>query len=115
MSNPNIPLLDKQDQLLSIKGLKSAGEKYAGNIALNDYRVSPIYGNFLGLCPISIFTGTHDLLYPDAQKWKQLMVAQNSNFNYFEYPNMFHDWVIITRLEESQDVVDKVAVLLNEE
>jgi acetyl esterase/lipase len=115
MSNPNIPIIDKYDQLLSIKGLRSAGEKYAGSIALDDYRVSPIYGNFAGLCPISIFTGTNDLLNPDAQKCKQLMVSQNCNFNYFEYPNMFHDWVIITLLKESQDVLDKVAVLLNEE
>lgn len=115
MSNPNIQIIDKKDQLLSIKGLKSAGEKYAGSIALDDYRVSPIYGNFSGLCPISIFTGTNDLLYPDAQKWKQHMKTQNGNFNYFEYPSMFHDWVIITSLKESQDVLDKVAVILNEE
>lgn len=115
MSNPNIQIIDKKDQLLSIKGLKSAGEKYAGSIALDDYRVSPIYGNFSGLCPISIFTGTNDLLYPDAQKWNQLMKTQNGNFNYFEYPSMFHDWVIITSLKESQDVISKVAIILNEE
>ena len=29
MSNPNIQIIDKKDQLLSIKGLKSAREKYA--------------------------------------------------------------------------------------
>ena len=34
MNNPNIELIEKEDKMLSIKGLKNAGQKYAGNLRL---------------------------------------------------------------------------------
>jgi acetyl esterase/lipase len=114
MSNPMLRRLDKEDNLLSIDGLKNAGQKYAANIDLKDYRVSPVYGGLTGLCRISVFTGTRDILNADARKFKKLMKEQNICFNYFEYPNMFHDWVIITSLRESLDVLNKVDILLND-
>lgn len=112
MSNADIELKSKEDKILSIRGLKYAGQQYAGNLDLTDYRVSPIYGNLTGLCRISIFTGTNDILNPDAQKCKELMKEQQLNFNYFEYPKMFHAWVIITRFKESYDAIYKVYKLI---
>jgi len=112
MCNPMLERLDKEDKLLSIAGLKSAGKKYAANIDLKDYRVSPIYGDLTGLCRISLFTGTKDILNADAQKFKQLMKEQSIYFNYFEYPGLFHDWVVITSLKESIDVINKVDELV---
>jgi len=114
MNNPYIALIEKEDKMLSIAGLKNAGQKYAGNMYLNDYRVSPIYGDLSGLCRLAVFTGTNDILNADAQKCKQLMKEQNISFNYFEYPKMFHDWVIITSLKESKDVINKVYNLVND-
>jgi acetyl esterase/lipase len=112
MSHPKIVEIDKKDQLLSIGGLSYAGKQYAGSLDVKDYRVSPIYVDFTGLSYISIFTGTNDLLHPDAQKCKQLMKEQQLSFNYFEYPEMFHDWVLFPKLKESKDVVQKVKNLL---
>ena len=114
MSNPLLEILDKKDNLLSINGLKNAGQKYAADLDLKDFRVSPVYGDLTGLCRISLFTGTRDLLNADAQKFKQRMKEQKISFNYFEYPDMFHDWVIITSLKESLDVIDKVDKLVND-
>jgi len=114
MSNPILERLDKEDKLLSIAGLKSAGQKYAGKVDLRDFRVSPIYGDLTGMCRISVFTGTRDILNADAKELKNLMRGQNINFNYFEYPGMFHDWVIITSLKESHDVINKVDKLVND-
>ncbi len=114
MCNPISERLEKEDKLLSIAGLKNAGQKYAASLDLKDFRVSPLYGNLTGMCRISVFTGTKDILNADSQKLKQLMKDQNISFNYFEYPDMFHDWVIITSLRESQDVIDKVDKLVND-
>jgi acetyl esterase/lipase len=114
MSNPMLERLDKEDTLLSIAGLKNAGQEYAANLDLKDFRVSPVYGDLTGLCMISVFTGTRDILNADARKFKKLMNDQNIYFNYFEYPDMFHDWVIITRLKESCDVINKVDKLVND-
>jgi len=113
MNNPKIELIEQVDNMLSIKGLRNVGEKYAGDLDLKDYRVSPIYGDLNDLCELSIFSGTNDLLNADAQKCKQLLIDQQIYFNYFEYPKMFHDWVIFTHLKESVDVVEKVHSLLD--
>jgi acetyl esterase/lipase len=112
MCNPLLERLDKEDNLLSIAGLKSAGQKYAADLDLKDFRVSPVYGDLTGLCRISVFTGTRDILNADSRKLKQLMKDHNISFNYFEYHGMFHDWVIITSLKESIDVINKVDKLL---
>jgi len=40
------------------------------------------------------------------------MKEQNISFNYFEYPGLFHDWVVITSLKESIDVINKVDELV---
>jgi acetyl esterase/lipase len=114
MSNPDIDILDREDKILSIGGLKNAGLKYAGHSDLKNFKLSPIYGDLTGMCRISIFTGTKDILNADAQKMKQLMKDQHISFNYFEYPKMFHDWVIITSLKESRDVFTKVVRILND-
>ena len=113
MDNSNIALIDEKDKLLSISGLKNAGLKYAGNLDLKDYRLSPIYGDITRLCTISIFTGTNDILNADAQKCKQILKDKLLDFNYFEYPEMFHDWVIISSLKETQDVISQVNKLTN--
>jgi len=113
MSNPDIINFEKNDNILSKNGLKHAGIKYAGNLNQTDYRVSPIYGDFKGLGKISIFTGTNDMLIADARKCKLLLEKQNIPFNYFEYQDMFHDWVIITSLIESQDVINKIGEIIN--
>ena len=114
MCNPMLERLEKEDNLLSIAGLKNAGQKYAADLDLKDFRVSPVYGDLTGLCRISLFTGTKDILNADARKLKQLMKDQNINLNYFEYPDMIHDWVIITSLKESHDVINKVDKLVND-
>lgn len=113
ISNPDAGITDKADKILSTEGLRSAGQKYAGDLDMKDYRVSPIYGEFNGLCSISVFTGTEDILNADARKWRDLMKEQRNQFNYFEYPGMFHDWVIITSLKESRDVISKICQLVN--
>jgi acetyl esterase/lipase len=113
MTNPAIQLTVTKDKILPLEGLKNAGQKYAGTADLKDYRLSPIYGDFSGMGRISIFTGTNDILVADARKCKELLQKQHIQLNYFEYPDMFHDWVIITSLQESKDTIRQVAALIN--
>jgi acetyl esterase/lipase len=119
MSNPDAGPAEKADKILSIEGLRSAGQKYAGDLDMKDYRVSPIFGDFNGLCSTSVFTGTEDILNADARKYRELMKNlkkdQQNQFNYFEYPGMFHDWVIITSLKESRDAISKIRQLVNKQ
>ncbi|MCD6373584.1 MAG: alpha/beta hydrolase [Thermococcus sp.] len=112
MSNPAIRAVEKKDKILSVEALRYAGMLYAGELDPRDYRVSPLYGDFRGLGLISIFTGTHDILNPDARKCRVLMERQGVSFAYFEYPGLLHDWMLFPWLKESKDAVEKVRSLL---
>jgi epsilon-lactone hydrolase len=112
MSNPDLIKFEKDDKMLNVNALKMAGKNYAGSLEVSDYRVSPINGNFTDLARVTIFTGTKDILIADARKCALLCEEQGIRLNCFEYRDMFHDWVIIPGLKESQDVIDKVREIL---
>lgn len=112
MSDPNLKTFAEEDNILTIRGLKSAAVKYAGDTDLHDFRLSPIFGNFSGLCKISVFTGKKDLLHADALQFREMMVQQKIPISFFEYPEMFHDWVIITSLSESKHAIEMVKGLV---
>jgi acetyl esterase/lipase len=112
MTNPGIVAVEKQDKMLNLKALQITGKAYAGNLSLTNPRVSPIYGNFEGLGKISVFIGTHDVLIADCRKLKAMLDKQNTSFNYFEYPGMFHVWMAVTGLKESKATVAQIAELV---
>lgn len=109
MANPGIVHVDASDHLLSVNGLKMAGKRFAGDLDVTDYRVSPIHGDFTGLGKLSIFIGTHEVFAPDARKLMHMLKDRHVAFNFFEYPGMFHDWVIVPGLREARDVMHKLA------
>lgn len=108
MSNPDIAKFEQRDKILNLTGLKIAGENYADDLGITDFRVSPMYGDFSNLGEISIFIGTNDILIADARKLKQMLEEQQIDYKYFEYPKMFHDWVVVSNLEETNEVIRKV-------
>ena len=112
MTNPDISIYDQRDKILNVEGLKMAGQNYAGELGVNDYRVSPIHGDLTRLGSITLFIGTNDLLLADARKLKQLMDNQQLSLEYYEFPEMFHDWVIVPGLKETKLVVQRVAELI---
>jgi acetyl esterase/lipase len=109
MSNPGIAKANNEDKMLGVKGLQMAGALYAGKSDLKNYQVSPIYGNLQGLGRISLFIGTHDVFIADARKFKQMMNERKIPFNYYEYPKMFHVWVAVSQLAESQFALNQIA------
>jgi epsilon-lactone hydrolase len=115
MNNPDLIQFEKDDKILNVNALKIAGKNYAGSLEVSDYRVSPINGNFNDLARVTIFTGTRDILITDARKCALVCEEQNVRLYCFEYRDMFHDWVIIPGLKESQDVIHKVRTILNEQ
>lgn len=114
MSNPDISAVDVYNKILGRKGLQLAGESYAGNLALEDYRLSPIYGGFNQLPILSIFIGTHDLFIADSRKLKLKLEADKISFNYYEYPNMMHVWSVIPGLNEAKHSLEQIVKLVNQ-
>ncbi|MCF8451069.1 MAG: alpha/beta hydrolase [Taibaiella sp.] len=113
MSNEDILEIDKKDKMLGIEPLQEAGKAFAGELDLKDYRVSPIYGDLSGLGKISVFVGTHDLLVADCRKLKSMADTSNTSMNYYEYPKMFHGWVLLTSMKEGKVALEQICTLIN--
>ena len=65
MSNEDMLAFVDLDPMLGIDGLRRMGEVWAGELSMTDPRVSPLYGAFDGLCPVTVTAGTWEVLYPD--------------------------------------------------
>ena len=86
-SNPEIHEIEKLDPMSAVPALIDIGKWYGGEKDSKNYLISPIYGNFEGLGKISLFTGTNDILYPDAKKFKNMADEKGIKINYYEYPS----------------------------
>ncbi|MCR5072698.1 MAG: alpha/beta hydrolase [Clostridiales bacterium] len=93
MSNPEIA--DFYDPMLTVTMGKMSGEAWAGSLSLDDWLISPIYGDLSDLKNVSIFVGTRELFYPDDtllyEKLKDntnvtLHVGKGQNHVYPVYP-----------------------------
>jgi epsilon-lactone hydrolase len=65
ISRPEQTAIAASDPINDIPGAREAGRLYAGELDIAHPYVSPLNGNFEGLPPMIIFSGTLDLFYPD--------------------------------------------------
>jgi acetyl esterase/lipase len=113
VSDPRQPKIARVDPLLDIPGSRAAGAWYAGELPLTDPRVSPLYGELDGLPPIAVWTGTHDLLYPDAVRLKSKTEEVRASLSLFEYDRLFHVWPLL-RLPEGKATLEQIATFVQE-
>ncbi|WP_461205903.1 hypothetical protein [Clostridium sp. DL1XJH146] len=60
---------------------------------------------------ISIFTGTNDILEPDALRFKSIDEEKGGNINYFEYKDIIHVWPFLN-LPESKKAIGQIISLV---
>ncbi|MDA3927560.1 MAG: alpha/beta hydrolase fold domain-containing protein [Prolixibacteraceae bacterium] len=107
LNNEEIVKIDKHDPILNVSGLQEIGEAYAGMLGTNHYLVSPGIGNVRNLAPVTLFVGTHEILYPDCKLLVTKMQEEEGVINYFEYPFQFHTFMFFP-IAESEDVLQKI-------
>lgn len=66
ISRPEQVEIAARDPIQDISGIIEAGRLYAGELDIGHPFVSPLNGAFRSLAPMTIFSGTRDLLYPDS-------------------------------------------------
>lgn len=113
LTNPDIQQVAPRDNALEITSLQKAGRLWAGNFDLKDPKVSPIYGRFDNIARISMFLGTAEIFVPDARKLVEKLKRENIPFDYFEYPKMFHCWLLFP-IPEGKVAVSQIMKLINE-
>ena len=114
MQNPRIILSEKLDKILPLNGLIEAGKKYAGGDDLNNYLLSPINGDLNGVGDTLVFFGTHELFYADCKKLEKKANSNNTNFKFYEFNNMQHDWVLFPIPEAEQVIKVTIEFIRNQ-
>lgn len=66
VSRPEQIAIAARDPIQDIPGIVEAAHLYAGELDIGHPFVSPLNGAFRALAPMTIFSGTRDLLYPDS-------------------------------------------------
>lgn len=115
MSNPEIENIAKVDPLLLVKPLKFVGKKLAGGRSTSDPLISPVHAVYKTPLPkFSLFSGTHEVLYPDCKVFIDNLRQNDIPINSFIYENMFHTWMLFLELEEAQLAFKQVVHLVND-
>jgi acetyl esterase/lipase len=102
LTAPDISALAAKDHFLAPAGLAAAGELYRGELSAEDPRVSPINGDLSGLGPITLFSGTHDILHSDAKRFVPLAREARVSIDYHEAPGMLHEYPLFPIPEAKQ-------------
>jgi len=72
LTNPGIDAVEPGDPWLGREGTRVFVDLWRGDLPVHDPRVSPLAGDLRGLGPLTVFSGTRDVLNPDTR----LLVAR---------------------------------------
>ncbi|MFC6013058.1 alpha/beta hydrolase fold domain-containing protein [Nocardia lasii] len=90
LENPDIDTVLPRDPWLGRDGGLVFGRLWSGDLPMKDPLVSPLFGEFDGLGPITLFTGTDDILNPDARLFAAKARAAGVDLDYVEEPGLVH-------------------------
>ncbi|MBQ1826630.1 MAG: alpha/beta hydrolase [Erysipelotrichaceae bacterium] len=113
MDNPQIEQYIDQDPLLDLKALKVSAGYWAGNYPLSDYRLSPIYGDLSSLKEVTLFTGTHELFYPDIIRLYQMLQNQGIKSRLIVGEGLNHVYPAFP-IPEADRALDQIAEIIKE-
>lgn len=108
-SNPRIPEVQPTDPWLGTPGGRVLAESWRGALDLLDPVVSPLFGDLAGLGPLTVFTGTRDVLNPDAHVLAERAAAAGVPFELHEAVGQVHVYPLVpTRAgrEAQHDLVE---------
>lgn len=95
LPDPGVTAVAKIDPLLNLDDLRAAGIRYAGGDPLDTPLVSPSVGPLTGLPRLTVFTGTHDVLNPDARAFHERATAHGLDIGWYERPGGMHVWMLL--------------------
>lgn len=88
LTNPLIESVD--DPWLARDALRVFADRWRGDLPLTDPRVDPLSADLTGLGPLTLFSGTRDILNPDARLLAEKATAAGIEVDYHEQPGLVH-------------------------
>ncbi|MEV7723125.1 alpha/beta hydrolase fold domain-containing protein [Streptomyces sp. NPDC087917] len=113
MSHPGQAAIEGSDPMLTRSGLAEAGRLYAGTLNVDDPRVSPLHGSFEGLAPLTVFTGTRDVLSTDARRLLDRAREAGTEVEWHEEPGLPHVYPLMP-VPEGRAARDRIVELIRE-
>ena len=104
--------LARQDPTLVREMLLDAGRNWAGDTDLQDYRLSPLFGDLSGLAPLTLYVGTHELFLPQARLFRQRCEKAGAALRYVEGEKMNHAYALYP-IPEGRRVQAEVIAAIN--
>lgn len=83
------------DPMLDYGRLTQSAKAYAGDLPLEDPRVSPLYGDLTGLPPTWVIVGDDDMLVHQNRRLRDRLVEVRTPHVYREDPGMAHVHVLL--------------------
>jgi acetyl esterase/lipase len=113
LPDPDVPVVAKIDPFLNPEDLRAAGIRYAGGDALDTPLLSPSAGPLTGLPRLTVFTGTHDVLNPDARAFRKRAAAEGLDIGWYELEGGVHAWMLLPG-RDAADALDQITEVLSD-
>ncbi len=111
LKNSEIPVYEMRDPIIKVSNQRIWSKCWAGELDDKDPMVSPIYGDMMGLPPVTLFAGTHEALYPDIRMLYSIMKDSRVNVDFFIGRGMNHAYPIYP-IPEARGAVDKILLAI---
>jgi acetyl esterase/lipase len=104
LTNPEIDIVQPSDPWLGREGTRVFIGHWRGTLALSDPRVSPLAADLTGLGPLTVFSGTRDILQPDIRLLIDKARTAGIDVDYHEQPGLVHVYPL-TPTPEGRDAL----------
>jgi len=95
MKNPFIPTVQLIDPWLGTKGTQVFIDLWKGALHVDHPTVSPLNGNLEGLGPITIFSGTRDILNPDDRLYAAKAAEAGVDVEFIQLDGQVHVYPLL--------------------
>ena len=113
MSNPDAASYESVDPMLSAYGLIEMGRCWAGDLDIQDWRISPIFGDLSCLDQVYLFVGTREIFYPDVVRFHDLLKAQGSVTELYVGEGMNHVYPLYP-IPEADDAMNIICSIMRQ-
>lgn len=110
MTNPVVDAVERTDPWLTRAGLHPIAQAWAGDLAVDDPRVSPLLGDLTDLPPVEVWVGTRDITLPDCRELERRMPV-GAPFALHVEDGAIHDYPLLPTPEgraASREIADRV-------
>jgi acetyl esterase/lipase len=109
--SPELKAQDKRSTVLGLEGLKTAAKLYRGDVDPKDPIVSPIYGDLSDLPPMTIVTGSRDLLHSDILRFAKTAKTAGAQVDLQIWPEQNHYFMYLPQ-PEAKKIAQQTAALI---